>query len=116
MSTDIVQVQTTVGSEAAATRLGDLLVAERLAACVQQVGPVHSTYRWQGAVETASEWLLLVKSTEDALPRLLTRIRELHPYQTPEILALPVVAGDPDYLAWVRNSTGGEKGDAGSEE
>jgi len=104
VSTGVVQVQTTVGSEAAATRLGEVLIAERLAACVQRVGPVHSTYRWQGAVETAAEWLLLIKTTEDALPHLRPRLLGLHPYDTPEFLVLPVTAGSEDYLAWVREA------------
>jgi len=104
VSTGVVQVQTTVGSEAAATRLGEVLIAERLAACVQQVGPVRSTYRWQGAVETAAEWLLLIKTTADALPRLRPRLLELHPYDTPEFLVLPVTAGSEGYLAWVRDT------------
>lgn len=104
MSTGVVQVQATIDSEAAASRLGDTLVAERLAACVQLVGPIRSTYRWKDRVEVAQEWLCLVKTTESALARLLPRIRELHPYETPEIVVLPVVAGDPDYLRWVEDS------------
>lgn len=109
MNTGVVQVQTAVDTEAAASALADQLVAERLAACVQMVGPVRSTYRWKAGVETARESLLLIKTASDALPRLLPRLRALHPYDTPEIIVLPVVAGDPDYLDWVRNSVSSER-------
>jgi len=115
VTTGVVQVQTTLDTDAAAHHLGDLLVAERLAACVQVTGPVHSIYRWKGRVESANEWLLLIKTSEEVLPRLLPRVRALHPYDTPEIIVLPVMSGDPDYLAWVRENIGSEKGEARTE-
>ena len=101
--TDAVQVSTTFDSEQAAQSLAATLVNERLAACVQVVGPIRSTYRWEGRVETATEWLCLAKTTAGVLDRLLQRIREIHSYAQPEILATPVVAGDAGYLAWVRS-------------
>lgn len=100
--TGLVQVETTVDSEAAAAALAAALVNEGLAACVQVLGPIASTYRWQGAVERATEWLCLAKTTEAAAARIMARIRELHSYEQPEILVLPVTGGDPGYLAWVR--------------
>lgn len=109
MTTGIVQVQTTLDSEAAASRVADTLVGERLAACVQVVGPVRSTYHWQGALERAEEWLCLVKTTEAGLARLTTRLREIHPYDTPEIIVLPVTAGLDGYLAWVRETVSSEQ-------
>ena len=100
------QVSTTLASEADAGRLAGLLVEERLAACVQVGGPIASTYRWEGAVTQASEWVCTAKTAAERLPALLDRIRALHPYRQPEIVATPITAGDPDYLAWLhREST-----------
>jgi periplasmic divalent cation tolerance protein len=99
------QIATTLGSEAAAADLAARLVDERLAACVQVVGPVRSTYRWKGAVEQATEWLCLAKTSTDRLDAALSRIRALHPYEVPEIAATPITAGDPDYLAWIQSAT-----------
>lgn len=116
MTTEVVQVQTTLPDEPAARQLAATIVGEQLAACVQVLGPIHSTYHWQGRVETALEWLCLIKSSASRLPDLLPRLRALHPYDTPEIIVLPIIAGDPDYLRWVRESVGGEKGEGRSEE
>jgi periplasmic divalent cation tolerance protein len=115
VTTGIVQLQTTLDSEAAASRIADTLVAERLAACVQVIGPVRSTYRWQGALERADEWLCLVKTTGAVLPTLMARLRELHPYDTPEIIVTPVIGGDSEYLDWVQKAAGAEEREARSE-
>jgi len=96
------QVQTTLGDRGVAATIAQTLVDERLAACVQVVGPIESTYRWKGAVEVATEWLLLVKTTEDVWPALAKRVADLHPYREPELIAVPVVAGSEGYLRWVR--------------
>jgi periplasmic divalent cation tolerance protein len=98
------QVETAVGSREAAARMARVLVDEERAACVQVVGPVHSTYRWQGAVEQAEEWLCRCKTTAAQFEPLSARIRELHSYDTPEIIAFPIVAGDPAFLAWIRDT------------
>lgn len=102
--TGCLQVATTVGSREAAVRMARMLVEEQLAACVQVVGPVHSAYRWQGAVEQAEEWICQCKTTAGQFEPLAARIRELHSYDTPEIIAFPIVAGDPAYLAWIRDT------------
>ena len=101
------QVTTTLPDQAAAERLGRVLVEERLAACAQVVGPVWSTYHWQGAVERATEWYCHLKTTAARLPQLQSRIRELHPYDVPEIIALPVLDGDADYLRWIDETVSG---------
>lgn len=101
MNPAVVQLQTTLPDEAAARRLATRLVEDRLAACVQIVGPVDSTYRWQDAVEHAAEWLCLIKSTAECAEALIAAIRALHPYQVPEILVLPVLGGNEAYLDWV---------------
>ncbi len=98
---DAIQIQTTTATEEDARQIARALVERRLAACVQIGGPIVSCYRWQGAIETASEWLCLVKTTRDAYPRVEQAIRELHPYAEPEIIALPIVAGSAGYLTWL---------------
>ncbi len=99
-----VQVMTAAGSEEEAERVAAALVERRLAACVQVVGPVRSTYRWQGSVESAREWLCLAKTTAERYPEVEAAIRELHSYEEPEIVAIPIVAGSTGYLAWVDES------------
>jgi periplasmic divalent cation tolerance protein len=98
------QVTTTLPDRESANRLGGRLVEERLAACAQVVGPVSSVYRWQGEVETAAEWYCHLKTTAARVPALMSRIRVLHPYETPEIIALPVAEADPAYLKWISDS------------
>ncbi|HTD26697.1 MAG TPA: divalent-cation tolerance protein CutA [Candidatus Elarobacter sp.] len=102
---DFVVVLVTAGDAGEAARIGRTLVEERLAACANVVGPIRSVYRWQGAVEEAAEHLLLVKARADDLPALEARVRALHSYQLPEVLALPVAAGSAAYLAWLAQST-----------
>lgn len=103
-ATGCCQVTTTLPDRHAAERLAATLVEERRAACVQVAGPVASTYRWEGKVEQATEWYCHCKTTDAAAPGLQARIRELHPYDTPEIVAVPIVDGDPDYLRWIEAS------------
>ncbi|HEX6456133.1 MAG TPA: divalent-cation tolerance protein CutA [Solirubrobacterales bacterium] len=98
---EFVQVLTTAGSEEEAGRIASRLVERRLAACVQVVGPVVSRYRWQGAVEKEREWQCLAKTTRAAYEAVEAAIREAHSYEEPEIIATPIVAGSPGYLAWI---------------
>src|SRR5687768_17784549 len=98
------QVTTTLPDQPAAERIAATLVAERLVACAQVMGPVSSTYRWQGKVEHSGEWYCHLKTIQERLPELSRRIRELHPYEVPEIIALPIVGGDPGYLKWIEES------------
>jgi periplasmic divalent cation tolerance protein len=101
---DALVVLTTVEHQQDGERLAGLLVEGALAACVQILPPMVSIYRWQGAVERASEVLLLIKTTRAAYPRLETAIKENHPYQTPEIIALAIEAGSGEYLSWLAAS------------
>ncbi|MGN6216240.1 MAG: divalent-cation tolerance protein CutA [Solirubrobacterales bacterium] len=96
-----VQVLTTAGSEEEAARIAAALVEQELAACVQVVGPIVSRYRWQGKVEKEQEWQCLAKTTRAAYGAVEAAIRELHSYEEPEIVATPIVAGSPGYLAWI---------------
>ena len=109
MSDAYVQVVTTVQRREDAEAIGRALIDQRLAACVQIVGPITSIYRWEGRIETAEEWQCWAKSRGALYDRIESAIRRLHPYEVPEILALPVAAGSPSYLAWIE----GEVGDSG---
>ena len=100
------QVTTTLPAEAAANQIGARLVEERLAACAQVLGPVSSTYRWKGRTEQAAEWYCNLKTTKTRLSALQTRIRELHPYEVPEIVAVQIQDGDADYLRWIEAEVG----------
>jgi periplasmic divalent cation tolerance protein len=100
--TDALIVFCTCGTIEDARRLARTLVEEGLAACVTTLSGVESIYRWQGAIESAAEWLLLIKSTQERYPDLERRIVELHTYDTPEILAVPASAGLDKYLEWLR--------------
>lgn len=102
----IVLVLSTAPDANTAHLLAQTLVGEGLAACVNIIPAVHSIYRWQGKVESASELILLIKTTEAGYAALETRLRQLHPYELPEILALRNTAGLPDYLHWIADNTG----------
>ncbi|NQU24372.1 MAG: divalent-cation tolerance protein CutA [Candidatus Nealsonbacteria bacterium] len=103
--TDFIQVVTTTERKEDALAIARALVEQRLAGCVQVLGPVTSTYRWQGNVETAQEWQCWAKSRRGLYDQIEQTIRRLHPYEVPEILALPVTAGSSDYLAWLEAET-----------
>jgi periplasmic divalent cation tolerance protein len=94
----------TVPDAAAAEKLGEALVQESLAACVNILPQARSIYRWQGAVERADELLLVIKTTRDAFERLRARVVELHSYEVPEVIALPIEAGHAPYLQWILSS------------
>jgi periplasmic divalent cation tolerance protein len=98
---EYIQVITTVAGKEDAQKLARALVETRLAGCVQIVGPIASTYRWEDQVETAEEWLCIAKSRNDLHEELERTIHEMHPYQVPEILAVPVITGNRDYLDWL---------------
>lgn len=89
---------------AEAERIAKQLVDERLAACVNVLPNVSSTYRWKGKVEHASEALLLVKTSNEKLDGLIARVKELHSYEIPEILVLPIERGSKEYLKWLEEA------------
>ncbi len=97
----VLLVLTNLPNRADADALAQFLVENRLAACVNILAPCHSIYRWKGAVETAEEVPLLIKTVETRYPALEAALRERHPYEIPEIVALPVTGGLPEYLAWL---------------
>ena len=96
-----VVIHCTCPDDASAAAIATALVDERLAACVQRLPGIRSTYRWNGRVEDAAEVLLLIKTAADRIPAVIERVSHLHPYDVPELLALDVRDGMPAYLDWV---------------
>ena len=107
---DACQVNVATGSREEADRIADALLGPRLAACVQVVGPVESRYWWDGSLESGTEWLCLAKTRTGLLDRVIDAVRTVHSYDTPEVIATPIVGGDPAYLAWLANETSGAPG------
>ena len=104
---DCMQVVTTTDSREEADRLARSAVEGRLAACAQVAGPVTSTYWWEGAVQTATEWQCVLKTTAARFDALRAHLEGEHSYETPEIVATPIVAGGAAYLDWIRRETDG---------
>jgi periplasmic divalent cation tolerance protein len=103
--TDKIVVMVACGSQKEAHAIAKSLVSQRLAACAQELsGSIRSTYRWKGKVESAKEFLLLIKTTRKKFSAVSEVVRRLHRYEVPEIIALGVCAGSPDYLRWITNS------------
>jgi periplasmic divalent cation tolerance protein len=96
---------TTTGSEEQALAIARALVSERLAACVNIIGPIRSVYRWRDAIEDEREYLLLIKTRALNYMKVERRVRELHRYEVPEVLALTVDRGSPPYIQWLLDST-----------
>ncbi|MDO8350352.1 MAG: divalent-cation tolerance protein CutA [Gallionella sp.] len=105
---DILLVITNLPDAPSAQKLAHHLIESHAAACVNQLAPCTSTYRWQDKIETTSEVPLLIKTTQAAYPRLEALIRAAHPYELPEIIAVPVSVGLPAYLDWVNQQTNKE--------
>ncbi|NOY43367.1 MAG: divalent-cation tolerance protein CutA [Planctomycetes bacterium] len=101
--TDFVQIATTSATEQQAEQIAQALVDERLAACVQILGPIRSIYRWQEKVEQAAEWLCVAKTRRSLFGDVEAKIRDLHSYECPEIVATPIVDGSKAYLDWLDN-------------
>jgi periplasmic divalent cation tolerance protein len=102
-----VQVTTTTATQEEARQIARTSVERRLAACAQVLGPIVSTYWWQGGIETAGEWMCLLKTPASEFESLARHIRSEHSYDTPEITATPISLGSPDYLAWIERETAG---------
>jgi periplasmic divalent cation tolerance protein len=99
---EFIIVYVTTGSPAEGQRIARALVEERLAACVNRTAPIQSVFRWQGNIEQSQEELLIIKTRRELFPALDRRVRELHSYSVPEIIALPVLEGNMEYLRWLR--------------
>ena len=104
---EFIVIFVTVGSSAEGERLACSLVEERLAACVNRIHGVQSVYRWEGKVEQSEEELLVIKTRKDLFAALEKRVRELHSYSVPEIIALPLIEGNEAYLRWLEEQLSG---------
>jgi periplasmic divalent cation tolerance protein len=107
MENDCVLVWTTIGRTADGRGMASILVTERLAACVNVLPEMESIYRWRGQVETDHERQLVIKTTAARVPALRARVHDLHGYEVPEFIVLPIVSGSDAYLDWIRESTAG---------
>jgi periplasmic divalent cation tolerance protein len=99
------QVTTTTESRSDAESIADVLLDQRLAACVQIIGPIQSQYHWKGKREKSEEWLCLVKTRENLYKQVEEAIKNNHPYDVPEIIAVPIIAGSTEYLQWLEDET-----------
>ena len=108
--TGSIVILSTCGSEEEAARIARLLVERGLAACVNVAPGIRSFYRWEGRIESAAEWLLIVKSSPALFDAVVRAIEQAHSYQVPEVIALPVVAGSARYLEWLRENLTPEAG------
>lgn len=103
--TDCILVLVTTGSEAEAELIAKALLEERLAACVNVLNPIRSMYRWEGKIADDQEWLLVIKTQSERFADLEAKVKTLHSYQVPEVIALPIVQGAAGYLQWLRQET-----------
>lgn len=105
MTTRYWQVMTAVDNEEDAENIASAIVSQRLAACVQIIGPVNSTFWWNSDVQTTEEWICLIKTRADLYPEVEAVIQQVHPYDVPEVIAFPIVAGGKSYLDWIDRET-----------
>jgi len=103
----------TSGSKEEANRLARVLVEEKLAACVNILPGVESLYWWKGEIESSKEWMLVVKTQGKMVNRVVKRVKEIHSYEVPEVIAVPIVEGNRDYLQWISDvlASGKKRGD-----
>jgi periplasmic divalent cation tolerance protein len=100
-----IQVFTSVDTKSNARKIAKSLISKRLASCVQVLGRLESSYLWKGKVEHSTEWLCIAKARSIDYHRIESAIMKLHPYEVPEILAVPILYGNADYLEWIRRET-----------
>ena len=105
MDTKCIVVFITVDSQENAQKIASKLLAERKAACVNIIPKVESHYWWQGQIESANELLMIVKTRAALIDELIQLVKEIHPYSVPEIIALPIIGGNNDYLQWIEKET-----------
>ena len=106
MNNNHIVVFITVDTQETARKITDQLLAERKAACINIISGIESHYWWQGKIESTNELLLIVKTRTELLDELTKMVKQNHPYSVPEIIALPIIGGNEDYLDWVQQETG----------
>lgn len=97
-----IQVITTISDKSGAEKIAKALINKKLAACVQIAGPIKSIYRWKGKIETAKEWVCVIKTRKNLYEKVEAAIKKIHPYEVPEIIAVPIAAANKDYLKWIK--------------
>jgi len=102
---DPIVVLVTCGSEEEALKIANILVEDRLAACVNLVAPIRSIYRWEGKIWDEKEWLLIIKTQKHRFEELEKKVKSLHSYSVPEIISLSITEGSSAYLSWIRENT-----------
>jgi periplasmic divalent cation tolerance protein len=102
-----VQIQFAIDDPVRADAMVESLLDHHLVACGQRTGPIRSRYRWQGSLEEAEEWLILLKTRTELTDQVIEAVVAQHPYETPEVIAVPVVGGTPGYLEWIDQTTAG---------
>src|SRR5579884_1713071 len=113
---EVIQITVAINSEEGAHQIADTLVAKRLAASVWVSGPISSTYWWKGKTERATEWVCTIKTRRELYDTIEQTIKDLHPYEEPGILALPIVTGSQSYLHWIEQETQENTSDAHDQE
>lgn len=106
MEKEYVMATTTTPSGESADKIALALVQKRLAACVQIVEPITSYYRWEGSIQKDREYLLIIKTLKKHIPEISRSLSQIHPYEVPELIAVPVVSGSTDYLSWLMECVG----------
>jgi len=106
MMEEYIQTFTTIDKKEDAKNIARFIIEKKLAACVQILEPIMSTYMWKGNIKTSKEWLLIIKSTKSKHEELEKVIKNTHPCQVPEIIAVPIIAGSKDYLEWMDKEIG----------
>lgn len=103
-----IQVSTTVAKKSDAERIAEVLSNEKLSACAQIIGPILSVFRWKGKVEKSKEWLCVVKTKRSQYKKVEKAIKEIHPYELPEIIATPIIEGSREYFGWIQKECHGK--------
>ncbi|MEK7569629.1 MAG: divalent-cation tolerance protein CutA [Patescibacteria group bacterium] len=101
MENKFIQIQTAVPKKGDAVKIAEVLAKKKLSACTQVVGPVESTFRWKGKILREKEWLCLIKTKKSLYKKVEHEIKKIHPYEVPEIITTPIVAGSQEYLNWI---------------
>lgn len=112
--TEYLLVTTTTEKKEDAKIIASELIEKRLAACIQLVGPIMSLYRWNGKISEDEEWLLIIKTGKHRYQELERTVKEIHPYEVPEIIASPIIKGSSDYLKWLDTEIGPSLSSSGS--
>ncbi|MBS3781443.1 MAG: divalent-cation tolerance protein CutA [Candidatus Thermoplasmatota archaeon] len=101
MDQEYIMVLTTTGNEKEAEKISKKLIEQNLGACVQILGPIKSTYSWEDELMKSEEWMCFIKTRSDKFRKVESKIKEVHSYENPEIIALPIIEGSQEYLEWV---------------